>query len=164
MKQIFLLRHAKSDWSTLSQQDFDRPLAKRGVQDAELMTKYIKDQDYKLDKVLCSTARRTKETFDICADGFNFSIEDALYLDELYFGEARTIISLIESLDDSLRSILIVGHNPTIHILTERITSNAIEKYPTCALAKISIENSWKDLSSKQCKLKSFMKPKELRS
>ena len=164
MKQIFLLRHAKSDWSALGHQDFERPLAERGVQDASLMSKYIKDQDYKIDKVLCSTARRTKETFDICADGFNFLIEDASYLDELYFGEANAIISLIESLDDSLASILIVGHNPTIHILTERITRNLIDKYPTCALAEISLENSWKDLSLKQCKLKSFIKPKELRS
>ena len=65
MKQIFLLRHAKSDWDSLNQQDFDRPLAKRGIEEADLLSKHIKEKHYLIDKVLCSSALRTKQTFDI---------------------------------------------------------------------------------------------------
>ncbi len=50
MKQIFLLRHAKSDWDNLNQQDFDRPLAKRGIKEADLLSKHIKEKHYLIDK------------------------------------------------------------------------------------------------------------------
>ena len=164
MKQIFLLRHAKSDWSTLGQQDFERPLVKRGINDALLISQYIQDKKHSVDAVFCSSAVRTKETFDLCAHSFNFSIEKATYLDELYFVSVDKAIKLIKGLDNNLSSVLLVGHNPTMHILLEEITGKTIDSFSTCALAQICIENSWKDLSLKNCELKSFIRPKELKT
>ena len=164
MKQIFLLRHAKSDWSTLGQQDFERPLVKRGINDALLISQYIQDKKHSVDAVFCSSAVRTKETFDLCAHSFNFSIEKATYLDELYFGSVDKAIKLIKGLNNNLSSVLLVGHNPTLHILLEEITGKTIDSFSTCALAQICIENSWKDLSLKNCELKSFIRPKELKT
>ena len=164
MKQIFLLRHAKSDWSTLGQQDFERPLVKRGINDALLISQYIQDEKHSVDAVLCSSAVRTKETFDLCAHSFNFSIEKATYLDELYFGSVDKAIKLIKGLNNNLSSVLLVGHNPTMHILLEEITGKTIDSFSTCALEQICIENSWKDLSLKNCELKSFIRPKELKT
>lgn len=164
MKQIFLLRHAKSDWDNLNQQDFDRPLAKRGIEEADLLSKHIKEKHYLIDKVLCSSALRTKQTFDICSDGFNFPIKNATYSEDLYFGNCDVIINFIQNLDEALSSILIIGHNPTMHLLLERLIDRNIKKFPTCSLTEISIENTWKDLSLKKCKLKSFIKSKELKS
>ena len=164
MKQIFLLRHAKSDWSTLGQQDFERPLVKRGINDALLISQYIQDKKHSVDAVFCSSAVRTKETFDLCAPSLNFSIEKATYLDELYFGSVDKAIKLIKGLNNNLSSVLLVGHNPTMHILLEEITGKTIDSFSTCALAQICIENSWKDLSLKNCELKSFIRPKELKT
>ena len=164
MKQIFLLRHAKSDWSTLGQQDFERPLVKRGINDVLLISQYIQDNKHSVDAVFCSSAVRTKETFDLCAHSFNFSIEKATYLDELYFGSVDKAIKLIKGLNNNLSSVLLVGHNPTMHILLEEITGKTIDSFSTCALAQICIENSWKDLSLKNCELKSFIRPKELKT
>lgn len=164
MKQIFLLRHAKSDWSTLGQQDFERPLAKRGINDALLISQYIQDKKHSVDAVFCSSAVRTKETFDLCAHSFNFSIEKATYLDELYFGSVDKAIKLIKGLNNNLSSVLLVGHNPTMHILLEEITGKTRDSFSTCALAQICIENSWKDLLLKNCELKSFIRPKELKT
>ena len=164
MKQIFLLRHAKSDWSTLGQQDFERPLVKRGINDALLISQYIQDKKHSVDAVFCSSAVRTKETFDLCAHSFNFSIEEATYLDELYFGSVDKAIKLIKGLNNNLSSVLLVGHNPTMHILLEEITGKTIDSFSTCALAQICIENSLKDLSLKNCELKSFIRPKELKT
>ena len=135
MKQIFLLRHAKSDWSTLGQQDFERPLAKRGINDALLISQYIQDKKHSVDAVFCSSAVRTKETFDLCAHSFNFSIEKATYLDELYFGSVDKAIKLIKGQNNDLSSVLLVGHNPTMHILLEEITGKTIDSFSTCALA-----------------------------
>ena len=75
MKQILLLRHAKSSWDNSNLSDFERPLANRGIRDAKKLCKFIKKSDLKLDKVLCSNAFRAKETFDLTADGFNFQID-----------------------------------------------------------------------------------------
>ena len=162
MKQIFLLRHAKSDWNNLGEQDFDRSLAKRGIQDASTISNYVKKNNHLIEKVLCSSSKRTKQTFDYCSDGFNFPIENAEYLDDLYFGDTDKIIRLIQNINESISSILIVGHNPTLHLLIENLTDESILKFSTCNLAIISFKDKWKNLSSHKCKLKSLLRPKEI--
>ena len=126
------------------------------------MSKFLKDMDLKIDKVLCSNAIRAKETFDLTADGFNFEIDKATYLDKLYFGDTTTIIQDLKELDESLNNILIVGHNPTLHYLVEILTNESINRFTTCNLATISHDGEWISLNSQQCSLKSLIRPKEL--
>ena len=162
MKEIYVLRHAKSSWDNSNLSDFERPLANRGISDAKKMSKFLKDMDLKIDKVLCSNALRAKETFDLTADGFNFEIDKATYLDKLYFGDTTTIIQDLKELDESLNNILIVGHNPTLHYLVEILTNESINRFTTCNLATISHDGEWVSLNSQQCSLKSLIRPKEL--
>ena len=162
MKQIYILRHAKSSWDNSNLSDFDRPLADRGISDAKKMSNFLKDMNIKIDRVLCSNAIRAKETFDLTADGFNFEIDKATYLDKLYFGDTTTIIQDLKELDESLNNILIVGHNPTLHYLVEILTNESINRFTTCNLATISHDGEWVSLNSQQCSLKSLIRPKEL--
>ena len=162
MKQIYVLRHAKSSWDNSNLSDFERPLADRGISDAKKMSKFLKDMNIKIDKVLCSNAIRAKETFDLTADGFNFEIDKATYLDKLYFGDTTTIIQDLKELEESLNNILIVGHNPTLHYLVEILTNESINRFTTCNLATISHDGEWVSLNSQQCSLKSLIRPKEL--
>jgi len=162
MKEIYVLRHAKSSWDNSNLSDFDRPLADRGISDAKKMSNFLKDMNIKIDKVLCSNAIRAKETFDLTADGFNFEIDKATYLDKLYFGDTTTIIQDLKELDESLNNILIVGHNPTLHYLVEILTNESINRFTTCNLAIISHNGEWVSLNSQQCSLKSLIRPKEL--
>ena len=162
MKEIYILRHAKSSWDNSNLSDFERPLADRGISDAKKMSKFLKDMNIKIDKVLCSNAIRAKETFDLTADGFNFEIDKATYLDKLYFGDTTTIIQDLKELDESLNNILIVGHNPTLHYLVEILTNESINRFTTCNLATISHDGEWVSLNSQQCSLKSLIRPKEL--
>lgn len=162
MKQIFLLRHAKSDWGSLSLQDFDRTLSIKGIEEANKISHYFKSHSVSVDKILCSSAERAKQTFDICSDGINHSIEDAFYKDELYFAGPKEIISLIKGLNECTSSVLIIGHNPSMQIIINTILDQQRIKYSTCALSEIIVESSWKDLSLKKCKLKSFIQPEEL--
>ena len=120
--------------------------------------------DLKIDKVFCSNALRAKETFDLTADGFNFEIDKATYTDKLYFGDTTNIIKGLKELDESLKNILIVGHNPTLHYLVELLTNKPIDRFTTCNLAIISHDGEWISLNSHQCILKSLIKPKELRN
>ena len=162
MKEIYVLRHAKSSWDNSNLSDFERPLADRGISDAKKMSKFLKDMNIKIDKVLCSNAIRAKETFDLTADGFNFEIDKATYSDKLYFGDTTTIIQDLRELDESLNNILIVGHNPTLHYLVEILTNESINRFTTCNLATISHDGEWVSLNSQQCSLKSLIRPKEL--
>ena len=162
MKEIYVLRHAKSSWDNSNLSDFERPLADRGISDAKKMSNFLKDMNIKIDKVLCSNAIRAKETFDLTADGFNFKIDKATYLDKLYFGDTTTIIQDLKELDESLNNILIVGHNPTLHYLVEILTNESINRFTTCNLATISHNGEWVSLNSQQCSLKSLIRPKEL--
>ena len=162
MKEIYVLRHAKSSWDNSNLSDFDRPLADRGISDAKKMSNFLKDMNIKIDKVLCSNAIRAKETFDLTADGFNFEIDKATYLDKLYFGDTTTIIQDLKELDESLNNILIVGHNPTLHYLVEILTNESINRFTTCNLATISHNGEWVSLNSQQCSIKSLIRPKEL--
>ena len=162
MKEIYVLRHAKSSWDNSNLSDFERPLADRGISDAKKMSKFLKDMNIKIDKVLCSNAIRAKETFDLTADGFNFEIDKATYLDKLYFGDTTIIIKDLKELDESLNNILIVGHNPTLHYLVEILTNESINRFTTCNLATISHDGEWVSLNSQQCSLKSLIRPKEL--
>ena len=162
MKEIYVLRHAKSSWDNSNLSDFERPLAERGISDAKKMSNFLKDMNIKIDKVLCSNAIRAKETFDLTADGFNFEIDKATYSDKLYFGDTTTIIQDLKELDESLNNILIVGHNPTLHYLVEILTNESINRFTTCNLATISHDGEWVSLNSQQCSLKSLIRPKEL--
>ena len=162
MKEIFVLRHAKSSWDNVNLSDHDRPLADRGIKDAAKLCAFVKKRGHKLDKVLCSTAKRAKETYDLIADGFNYEIDKTNFTDKLYFGDVTDIIRDLRELDESLNSILIVGHNPTLHHLVELLTNEQIDRFTTCNLAIISYAGKWITLNSHKCSLKSIVKPKDL--
>ena len=162
MKEIYILRHAKSSWDNINLADFDRPLAKKGISDGNKLCSFLKNHNFNTTKVICSNAKRAKETFDLTADGFKFRINDAIYTDKLYFGNIEIIIEKIKETEETSDNILIVGHNPTLHLLIENLTDESILKFSTCNLAIISFKDKWKNLSSHKCKLKSLLRPKEI--
>ena len=88
MKEIYILRHAKSSWDNINLADFDRPLAKKGISDANKLCSFLKNHHFNTTKVICSNAKRAKETFDLTADGFKFRINDAIYTCLLYTSDA----------------------------------------------------------------------------
>jgi phosphohistidine phosphatase len=67
MKTILLLRHAKSSWEDPDLPDYDRPLNKRGKNDAPRMGKLLKDKDIIPDLIISSTAARAKKTAELVA-------------------------------------------------------------------------------------------------
>lgn len=162
MKEIYILRHAKSSWSNKNLSDFERPLAKRGINDAKKLNSLLIKNNLNIDKVYCSNALRAKETFDLTADGFKFPIENATYSNDLYFGDATNIINYLKDLDEKFNNILIIGHNPSLHVLIELLTNTYIGRFTTCNLAVISFKGQWKRLSSDKSSLKSLIRPKEI--
>ena len=131
MKEIYVLRHAKSSWDNSNLSDFERPLANRGISDAKKMSKFLKDMDLKIDKVLCSNALRAKETFDLTADGFNFEIDKATYTDKLYFGDTTNIKSRPAVATSPTRALSMCGYGPgslnIIDFVEIATTGNAVD-------------------------------------
>ena len=160
MKKIFFLRHAKSSWSDFSLKDFDRPLSTRGIQDAELMGNYFKAKKIGLDVIISSPSKRTKETLD---HFFSSNISEIEYEKSLYHGHLEDVLEVITSSLEEINTIMIVGHNPSMHEVTEFLSGGFLPKYPTCGLASLTHEGEWKDVKANSCELDSFKMPRELR-
>lgn len=174
MKTIYLFRHAKSDWADGGLKDHERPLSERGKKAAPQMAAYIKAKKYKPDIILCSTARRTVETFDALkealGDDVNVRFEDGIYL-----AEPHKLRERLTWLDDGLKSAMIIGHNPGMAQLAAQLTRSPEEtdeeklhkrmreKFSTGALAVIKAPiKAWAELKEGRGRLTDFIRPKDL--
>jgi phosphohistidine phosphatase len=169
VKAILLLRHAKSSWDDPALADDERPLAPRGRRAAARMAEHISRAELRPALVLCSPARRTRETLDLVAPALGdvpIRIEPALY----GAGEQDLLRSL-RALPDKASSVLFVGHNPGLHDLALALAgagdraalARLRAKMPTAALATLTSERSrWRDLRRGAAALVEFVVPRDL--
>ena len=162
MKNLFLLRHAKSSWDNAVLADFDRPLSKRGISNAIQLSEYIHKHSISFDLVLSSPSERTQSTLDLVLSSLD-PIPTATLKESIYHASASSLSQLIKEQDDEIKNLLVIGHNPGLHILAETLTNESIVKFPTCAFAKITNFNHWKDIDAAILNLESLITPKELR-
>ena len=161
MKNLFLLRHAKSSWDNAALGDFDRPLSKRGISNAIQLSEYIQKHSISFNLVLSSPSERTQSTLDLVLSSLD-PIPTSNLKECIYHASASSLTQLIADQDDEINNLLIIGHNPGLHILTETLTNESIVKFPTCAFAKITNFNHWKDVDAGILTLESVITPKEL--
>ena len=164
MKQLILIRHAKSSWKDKSLPDHDRPLNKRGRRDAPLMASYLAeslvDKGLGIDALLCSTAVRAKTTADEFAEACGLPAQES---NKLYTFDGSQLFAAARTYDDNLTSITIVGHNPALWEFTSDLTGEFIESFPTCSIAIVHCKiDTWADIGSRCGELISFFSPKSL--
>lgn len=168
MRSLYLLRHAKSDWDNSSLADFDRPLSKRGLSAAPRMGKFMADHGYIPELILCSTAKRTRQTLNAILPHFG-DVRNIDLTDRIYSGGAQEYFNLISSQDIEARSILLIGHNPSIQGLAlalsgsgdQKMMREMAEKYPTAGLSVITFEiDSWNKLDQGAGHLEHFTTPR----
>ena len=162
MKSLFLLRHAKSSWDNPQHSDFERPLSKRGISDAILLSKYIQKHSISFDLILSSPSERTQSTLDLVLSSLN-PIPSTIFKESIYHASASALSQLIKEQDEEINNVLVIGHNPGLHILTESLTDESIIKFPTCAFAKLTNFNRWKDLDAGILNCESLITPRELK-
>ncbi|MFZ5610488.1 MAG: SixA phosphatase family protein [Pseudomonadota bacterium] len=168
MKRLGLWRHAKSSWDDPSLGDIDRPLNDRGKRDAPRMALAMEEMGLHWDLVLCSPARRAWQSgAALVPAGACVELVPALYL-----ASATTLVALIHALPDGKQSVLIIGHNPGLHDLAQRLTQNdsgaarkaLAMKFPTAALAVIACKTAhWSDIAPGHCQLSHFVRPHDLK-
>ena len=160
-KSLFLVRHAKSDWSDPGQKDFDRELNSRGVIDAPKMGRKLFDMGVKPDIILCSPALRAKLTCEYVTEQLKFDEDKIVYDEEIYEASTRSLLNVINNIDDKYQSAMLFGHNPTFTYIAENFTKESLGNIPTCGVVQIDFElDSWKEVSGETGKLKFFIYPK----
>ncbi|HEY3918373.1 MAG TPA: histidine phosphatase family protein [Stellaceae bacterium] len=163
MKTLYILRHAKAVPEG-SDGDAERPLAKRGRKAAAMMGDYLAGLRPPPRLVLCSTARRTRETLDEVLPALD-PAPQALYEQGLYLTGAGKLIERLQCLPESAASVLLIGHNPGLHLLAAGLAKDSgdlAEGFPTAALAVLRIAGAWSALQPHQAKLIDYRTPKSL--
>jgi len=161
-KSLFLVRHAKSDWSNQGQKDYDRELNGRGLGDAPKMGGRLAEMNVMPDLIISSPAVRAKLTAEYIAEQLQYEVDRIQFDEEIYEASTRSLLSVINGLDDKYNKVMIFGHNPTLTYLTEYLTKSPIGNIPTCGAVEIEFEvDSWKEVTGDVGKLKWFIYPKE---
>lgn len=171
-KQLFVLRHAKSSWDDPGLDDHERPLAARGRRATELLGKHLRANGIEPAQVLCSSARRTRETCEGVVPGAEVSIEP-----DLYEASAEQLLERLRRVPEDTESVMVIGHNPALQMLALRLAgangdntgagdsakaSELQRKFPTGALATLSFDCPWRDLSAGSAELVDFVRPRDL--
>ena len=172
MRQLLLLRHAKSSWDERDQPDHARPLNPRGHRAASAMRTAMAGLGLVPDLVLVSTARRTQQTRQALEPWPETPLVDEL--DTLYLASAETMLAILRDTRETVRSLLLIGHNPGLHELALLLAGPAAltqtnpdarrlaEGFPSGALTEFTIAGPWQALEAGAGRLVRFIAPRDL--
>ena len=145
MNTLLILRHAKSSWKDSSLSDHDRPLNKRGKQDAPRMGKLLLQQDLIPDRIISSTAKRARKTATAVAKACHRQDQVEL-TSEFYHAGPGAYLAVLQNVSDHDKRVLVVGHNPGMEALVTHLTGK-METMPTAALAHVTLPiEKWAEL------------------
>ena len=163
MRNLFLVRHAKSSWDHPGLRDFDRPLSKRGQHDAPRMAKLLKGLGIHPDLLVSSPANRAFTTAQFFAEGLGIPEKDILKKQEIYEAYPSVIHRIISELPDSAHTVFLFGHNPTFTDVANTFTEDFIDNVPTCGVVHInSSAATWAEFYEENSKIKACYFPKDV--
>lgn len=161
MKRLVLLRHAKSSWKDASLADFDRPLNKRGKQDAPMMGQRLAGRGLAPDSIVSSPARRARHTARSVAEALDYPEDEIVFEAAIYEAGVADLLQVARHLDDSDDEVVLVGHNPGFTDLCNLLSGETIDNLPTCAAACIVFDlPSWGQIGPQTGELVFFDYPK----
>jgi phosphohistidine phosphatase len=177
-RKLVLLRHAKSAWP--DEPDHERPLARRGRRNAPVMGRWLRTAGHLPDQVLCSTARRARETWQLAEVGLGCTVPVS-FDDRIYEGSAEILLDVVRHVSPARRTVLLVGHDPAVPELAlmlaaagppapadagEDTSSAALldrmrAKFPTAAVAVLDFGQRWDQLAPGSARLACFVTPRD---
>ncbi len=162
MKELLIMRHAKSSWRNANLSDHERPLNKRGQRDAPRMGKLLKEKGLAPDLIITSTAERALRTAELTA--LNCDYDGELQLDgRFYGGWPQTFIDVLRGVADVHERVMIVAHNPGLAELVAALTGHD-GRFTTANVAHVQLPiASWRELTRKTPgRLLHLWRPKEI--
>lgn len=161
MKQLFIIRHAKSDWGDFNLKDFDRPLNARGHRNAPEMVARFVAKDLKPEIIISSPALRALTTAKYFASGWELEANRLTTNASIYDANTKTLLRVINEFEDQFQNIAVFGHNPGLTDLVNYLTDEYIANMPTCSVVVIEFPfDEWKLISGDTGSLKLFDYPK----
>lgn len=151
MKKLTLIRHAKSDWHSEAETDFDRPLNKRGKKAAPLMGQRLAERGCTPDLLISSPAKRARQTAKKIAQQINYPETEIAYREEIYEAGLRTLVQLVFDLDDTLDHVMLIGHNPGFSELGQWFSLEANDWLPTCGLLELELPVDYWSQVTEEC-------------
>ena len=166
MRFVYLLRHAKSSWKS-GVPDHERPLAGRGRRAAKAISRHVREQAVEPGLVLCSTARRARETLERIEPALG---SPAVRIERsLYGASSDVLLDRLRAVPDEVGSVMLIGHNPGLQELAlnlARPAANVQElraKYPTAALVMLAVTApSWHLIEPGTAEVVGFVRPRDL--
>jgi phosphohistidine phosphatase len=170
MRQLLLLRHAKSSWDDPRLSDHARPLNTRGRRAAASMAAAMAELGLVPDIVLVSSARRTLQTLEALQLEGPPLVEP---MDDLYLAPWTRLLEVLRNLPETARSVMLIGHNPGLHDLAMALAGPAAmassatarrlaPAYPTASLAEFAVASPWRQLDAGGGRLVRFLTPADL--
>jgi phosphohistidine phosphatase len=172
LRQLLLMRHAKSSWDDPKMPDHARPLNARGRQAAAAMRRAMHELGLEPDVVLVSSARRTLQTMEALEPWQDTPLIEPM--DGLYLVSAAQMLQVLHRVAETARSVLLLAHNPGLHDLAlllagpqamasgTPLTRNLAEGYPTGALAEFAVAGPWRTLDEGGGQLLRFLRPRDV--
>jgi phosphohistidine phosphatase len=156
MATLIVLRHAKAV-DGLGRSDAERPLTERGRRDAKAAGRHLRGRGLLPEMVLCSPATRTRQTLE----GLRLGPESKVsYEPRIYQNDVDLLFELVKMTGGDVHSLLLIGHNPSLHQFVVDLGASQIERFPTSACAVLTVEDAWADLAPGGAALCSYWTPK----
>jgi len=178
-RTLVLFRHAKSAWPDVA--DHDRPLARRGIRAAPVMGRWLREAGLLPGQVLCSTARRARETWQFAQPGLA-ATPPVTFDARIYEAAAADLLAVIAEVPAATGTLLLIGHNPAIEDLALMLATapgggrgsapgdaapgdleRMLAKFPTAAIAVLEFHGTWPGLARGRARLTAFVTPRDLR-
>lgn len=151
MKHLIIIRHAKSDWDHPGLTDFERPLNKRGRLSAPFMGEFLKSNKPMPDQIICSAAKRTRETCELLTHGMGIREEVSIaFKKEIYGADVSDLLEVVNKIGDDIEVTFLIGHNPGVSDVTHYLTNDDnAPSFTTCGVAHITFDtDSWAEVSA----------------
>lgn len=151
MKTICFIRHGKSEQNSFSANDFNRELTERGIKDSREMGHRLAAGNFMADLIITSPAARARSTAELVAQELNYDVKNLQLEEDFYLCDVSVFQKTINELDEKINSLIIVGHNPGIHMAESYFAGEDRMGFPTCGLFIIEVE-SWHECGRGSCR------------
>lgn len=166
MKEIIVVRHAKSDWGNEGLKDIDRCLSERGYTDAYQLADWFSANKSKPDILLTSPAVRALSTALIFARAIKLPLFKLQLEPDIYEADTETLLKLLWQQKDEVTSLMLFGHNPALTDLCNELAEEFyLDNLPTCGMLFMQFDcKKWRELKSKSGKITDHVFPKEFKN
>jgi phosphohistidine phosphatase len=145
VRELLLLRHAKSAWDAAGVRDHDRTLNARGERDAPRMGRLLVEEGLVPDLIVASTAVRARRTAELVAEAAG--VDGVAVCEDLYLAPPGTLVDVARRRGGDAQRLLLVAHNPGLEDLVSQFTGSH-DAFPTAALAVLQFDiDAWDDLA-----------------